>query len=398
MDITVIVGVLVLLIVLAIVFFLVFQKQKRHRQWLEARIDYLEDRMDQLEYMERHIGEKAYVVEEEVDVTKEEYVSINVFYGTDRKETGNIEPKDFFGNQRDELVFGECEVSIPRDHRIGELESPSWRKFQFEEDPTKHIVLLKVSPRSAEEFFSDLRSHIDNSKGKKQAFVFIHGYNVTFEDAARRTAQMAYDLGFDGAPIFFSWPSQGEAAAYTVDEANEEWAVPHLKVFLTEVSTRAGADTIYLIAHSMGTHALSAALRQIANTGPRTQLFKEVVLAAPDIDAEVFKRDILPEIRPTAGRITLYASSKDKALQASKKVHGNPRAGQSELDNMVIAPGLDTIDATEVDTSFWGHSYYAENRSVISDIYWLIVTGNPPWQRQLLEKNHNGQKYWTFRP
>ena len=53
---------------------------------------------------------------------------------------------------------------------------------------------------------------------RDDAFLFIHGYNVTFEGAARRTAQMAYDLGFNGAAVFYSWPSQGTPTAYTIDE------------------------------------------------------------------------------------------------------------------------------------------------------------------------------------
>ncbi|MFZ2407417.1 MAG: alpha/beta fold hydrolase [Methylobacter sp.] len=256
---------------------------------------------------------------------------------------------------------------------------------------------MEVNPQPEQDFFSSLRSQIKNSK-EKQAFVFVHGYNVSFEDAARRTAQMAYDLGFDGAPIFFSWPSQDKTAAYTVDEANQEWAVPHLKTFLTGVSSRTGAKKIYLIAHSMGTRALSAALREMANERPNHRLFKEVVLAAPDIDAEVFQRDIFPKIQPLAGRITLYASSKDKALQASKLVHAYSRAGESEINRLVIAPGLDTVDASLVDTSFLGHSYYADNRSVISDLYYLLSNGNPPGQRNLLEKNRKSQKYWAFKP
>jgi esterase/lipase superfamily enzyme len=56
-----------------------------------------------------------------------------------------------------------------------------------------------------------------NKSGKKSAFIFVHGYNVTFEDAARRTAQMSYDLSFDGAPVFYSWPSQGSLGDYLKD-------------------------------------------------------------------------------------------------------------------------------------------------------------------------------------
>ena len=34
----------------------------------------------------------------------------------------------------------------------------------------------------------------------------------------RRTAQIAYDLKFEGAPIVYSWPSQEGLLSYTVDE------------------------------------------------------------------------------------------------------------------------------------------------------------------------------------
>lgn len=148
----------------------------------------------------------------------------------------------------------------------------------------------------------------------------------------------------------------------------------------------------------MGTRTLSRALLEIANEKPNNKLFKEIVLAAPDIDADVFQRDILPKMQPVASRITLYASSRDKALQASKEVHGYPRAGESETNSLVIAPGLDTVDASLVDTSFTGHSYFAENRSVISDIYYLFQNGNPPDQRNLLKKSRKGLKYWAFKP
>lgn len=328
----------------------------------------------------------------------DDFISVKVFYGTDRATKELTSPKQFFGSQRGSMHFGTCEVSIPFTHKMGDIESPLWYKLQFREDPIAHVVLLDINPHKSEaDFFFDLSKQIKASTGKK-ALVFIHGYNVSFADAARRTAQMAYDLNFDGAPIFFSWPSQDETASYTIDEANEEWAIPHLKAFLADLSSRTGAKTIYLVAHSMGTRTLSAALREIANENRDKKLFQEVVLAAPDIDAEVFQRDVLPKIQPVASRITLYASSRDKALQASKEVHGYPRAGESDINSLVIAPGLDTIDATYVDTSFIGHSYYADNRSVISDIFYLFQSGNAPAERNLLVKDRNGLRYWAFKP
>ncbi len=320
-----------------------------------------------------------------------------VFYGTDRKASGMMQPKKFYGNERGELQLGFCEVSIPPDHKMGELEAPKWWKLEFSENPNKHIVLLKVQELSKDSFFTELRSQIDKVSDK-EAFVFIHGYNVTFEDAARRTAQMSYDLGFGGAPIFYSWPSQGEIADYTVDENNIDWTAPHLKEFLSMVAAESGAQKVHLIAHSMGNRAMTDALQVIVNERRLggSPMFNQVVLAAPDIDAEIFKRDIAPRIQKVAERVTLYASSNDKALLVSKRIHGAPRAGDVE-SGIITLPGIDTIDASLVDTSLVGHSYYGDNRSIISDMCLLLNLKLPPDRRNLLPKDVEGGRYWAVK-
>jgi esterase/lipase superfamily enzyme len=229
------------------------------------------------------------------------------------------------------------------------------------------------------------------------AFLFVHGYNVTFEDAARRTAQISYDLAFEGAPIFYSWPSQGNTSAYTVDEQNIEWAQANLRGFLEDFFTRSDAQNVYLIAHSMGNRALTRAVASLLTDKPSLRgRLKEVILTAPDIDADVFKRDIAPALIATGRPVTLYASSKDLALIASKKVHGYSRAGESGSE-LVVLSGIETIDATNIDTSLLGHSYYAENRSVLSDMFYLIRNGQRADQRFGLHGiDTKAGRYWEF--
>ena len=256
-----------------------------------------------------------------------------------RPEVAVRDIQRMYGNDRNEgeMELGTCQVSIPKDHQVGEMESPSVLRLEFVEDPQRHIVLQDVRLAAVEAFYGDLRACVEKSAGR-QAFVFIHGYNVGFEAAARRTAQIAYDLKFDGAPIFYSWPSQEGLLAYTVDENTVAWTVPHLKEFLLGVAKRSGARSVHLIAHSMGNRALTSALRELSlelkNDCPR---FHEVVLTAPDIDADVFRRDLAPAIVGIADRVTLYASSNDEALAASKAIHGYCRAGESG-EHMVIVP------------------------------------------------------------
>ena len=313
------------------------------------------------------------------------YAVVKVFYATDRKKTESSKPAELFGRDRGTLTYGTCQVSIPRDHRIGELEAPSIWRLEFREDPERHVVLLQVAPQDKNAFFADMANRVRTSTGKK-LLLFVHGYNVTFADAARRTAQMSYDLAFDGAPVFYSWPSQGELQDYLVDETNVEWTQEDLAGFLTDIATRTKAESIYLIAHSMGNRALARAFATIAAERPELRgKFKEVILTAPDIDADVFKRDIAPHIAGVGHPVTLYASAADKALIASKKVHGYPRAGDAG-DGLILLPGVETIDATQVDTDFLGHSYYGESTSVIADLFFLIHQDKRPPQRGGLQE------------
>jgi len=90
--------------------------------------------------------------------------------------------------------------------------------------------------------------------------------------------------------------------------------------------------------------------------------------------------EILPALHESASHFTLYSSKSDRALKASRWLHGYSRAGYAGND-IVIAPGLDTIDATSVSTDFLGHSYYGSSRTVISDFFLLINHGLPPIER-----------------
>jgi esterase/lipase superfamily enzyme len=325
------------------------------------------------------------------------YATVNVFYATDRKSNAAQPPSQRFGGERGEIEYGTAKVSIPRNHKMGALESPSILRLEFRADPEKHVVLLGLESMDAGAYFQNVAAQVKRST-QKSAFVFVHGYNVTFEDAARRTAQISYDLGFDGAPVFYSWPSQGEVAKYTVDETNIAWSTPHLERFLGEFAQRSNADRIFLIGHSMGTRGLTQAYLSLLASRPAVgKKFVEIILAAPDIDAAVFKRDIAPAMLAGAGKVTLYASSEDVPLKASKAIHGYPRAGESGAD-LVIIQGMESIDATGFGTDFLNHSYAVENRSILSDMFYIVRNGFRAQQRAGLQPFPMGAPtHWRFR-
>jgi len=307
------------------------------------------------------------------------YTAVKIFFATDREATSATEPRRVFSGERapdGALRFGTCNVSIPAKHAKGKLEAP-WFLRSYWEDPGRHVVLLRVDPMAGQDFFAAVR------RDGKQALLFIHGYNVTFEDAARRTAQIAWDLNYAGTPILYSWPSRGSPALYSADEASVEWSAAHLKTFLCDLAERGGLTDLHVIAHSMGNRALTTALRLLGLESAPVHHVREVILTAPDVDSGLF-RQMGADIVKTPRRITLYASQDDLALQASKKFHKYARAGDSG-DGIVILPGIDSVDATGADTSFLGHSYFGSVRSIISDVYYALG-GLPAAQRSDLRE------------
>ncbi|MDO8047335.1 alpha/beta fold hydrolase [Janthinobacterium sp. SUN211] len=331
------------------------------------------------------------------------YAVVKVYFATDRQRDVGKPPAQRFSGERNimggngPLSYGSCDVSIPRDHRMGQLESPSLWRLEFRDDPAKHVVLLSAEVQDRGNFFAALKTQIRASAGKS-AFIFVHGYNMSFEDAARRTGQMAYDLGFDGAPVFYSWPSRGEVAGYTIDENNIEWSTPHLASFLADFLASTEAAQVYLVGHSMGSRGLARAVADLLAAQPQlAQKITEIILSAPDIDAAIFKHDIAPKLAAARNPVTLYASSQDLALAASKAVHGYPRAGDSGAGMLIVA-GVETIDATGVDTSFMKHSYFAEKRSALSDMFYLIRNQARADQRFLDPVDTVAGRYWTFKP
>lgn len=327
--------------------------------------------------------------------------TVRVFYGTNRAPTGEPKPAEFYGTERGELEVGYLDVSIPEIHQEGELETRSrWFMFSYEIDPSarrRYVLLNKVTPLSSGSFVKALQGHIKASPSP-DVFVFVHGFNSSFEDAARRTAQLAYDLDFDGTPVLYSWPSQGSTTAYTVDEAAVGISSRKLAGFLATLVDHSGAQRIHLIAHSMGNRALIESLETyLAKRAPaeRKQVFGQIVFTAPDVDRDYFFETIAA-LRESAARVTLYASDNDLALKTSQKIHGAPRAGLAGA-GIILLPWLDTIDMSAVQADMLGHNYYAADAGAIYDLFRMLWRDDSPAQRcGMVDRLQSDLHVWRF--
>ncbi len=289
-----------------------------------------------------------------------------------------------FASQRDALGrirYGFCVVTIPPSHVEGNLEEPL---LGLERD-TEHVKLQRTELRDEQAFFDEVRNVVHrNAPSPQDCLVFVHGYNVTFEKAARRTAQIHFDLKFPGVPMFFSWPSRGNPAEYSWDrEEVEQRSYRDIQRFLVDVARRTGAPRVHVLAHSMGAEAVTKAIRELGEEG---RIFDQVILAAPDVDRRVFHDEIAPQLSRHARRTTLYCSKNDRALFLSRYWNSwgdpAPRAGDS-TDGPLLAVGTDTIDASTIRTDLLGHSYYGDCVPLLQDVGLLLREGLSPGQRKL---------------
>jgi len=321
---------------------------------------------------------------------------VEVFYATDREPSTS--PGVYYGTERGSLAYGIAGVGIPPHHELGRHEAPSVFKFEWSPDERKHITVNEITPLGQEAFVRLLEQKINLAPGGK-LLVFVHGYNVEFAEALRLLAQFSTDLKFEGPVLLFSWPSQGGVTGYTVDETNAEWAQPHLVQLLDDLLDDTSAQRIYLVAHSMGSRTATRAFIALAGDRPLSSIapIREMILVAPDIDADLFRADIAPRLASNGIHATLYASSGDRALMASKAFHGHARAGDSG-EGMVVVDGVETVDASAASGGLIGHSYFAEDRRIMEDIFGILQTGQRADGRFGLEAvNSANGRYWTFR-
>ena len=249
---------------------------------------------------------------------------------------------------------------------------------------------------------------------RKEIVLFVHGYANAFADAAFSMADLCHFFGRELVCGIFTWPaggSRGLMAGYNVDRESSEFAVQHLKQALRLIAQTPGVERIHLMAHSRGTDVVASALRELnieayaagESVADRFKL-KNVVLLAPDIDADVAAMKIFgvisdpdlaygaaPQPRKVfAGpglHITSYVSWGDKALTLSEFIYGSlQRLGRVQLERLTpehaakavrLAYLLDFIEV-KATPGFLGHSYFTSDPAVSSDLVALIRYGLAP--------------------
>jgi esterase/lipase superfamily enzyme len=337
---------------------------------------------------------------------------VPVFYGTDRQQSATPSRIDYGSDRGKQLRLGQALVTIPKSHEVPQVERPWVYRVPFTaielyrepEDPNRHFTMKDIKELTREQLIALVQKRLESSHDyKDHALIFVHGFNTSFDNAVYRTAQIAYDLKFDGAPFVYSWPSKGTLGFqdYSYDRESAGQAEPYLRDFLELVARETGAKSISVIAHSMGNQLLLPVLRDLKRMAPPGVQISQVILAAPDVDRDNFEF-LAKEIQGVSRGVTMFSAANDWALNASKRFWGGvPRAGDVPPDGPLVVPGLDTIDVTAINTDLLSlnHSGYAEKTAILNDIQLLIQTGERPPEKRIpiLQKVDTARgAYWRY--
>lgn len=291
--------------------------------------------------------------------------TVDMMVATTRQPTDK--PGELYSGERGTAIsLNDIVVSIPPDknRKIGEVQWPS----HVPAKPEKEFAVLKIgkvaSERNIFEWFGK------NRNAKRQVVIFVHGFNNTYSDAVFRFAQIIHDSGTDAAPILFTWPSRGNVFDYLYDKESTNFSRRALEDLILQSAKSPDVGEVTILAHSMGSWLTAEALRGVAMRNKTIPAkVKNVILASPDIDIDVFRRQMI-EMGPQRPHFTIFSSTRDKALQVSRWLSGGVnRVGG--FDASPYAADMAKLGITVVDTSSvkpddaLGHNTFADNRDMV---------------------------------
>lgn len=301
---------------------------------------------------------------------------VDVLVATTRRPTET--PGVLFSGERGkEPAVTEITVSIPPDasRDVGQVQWPS----KLPANPAKEFATVAVTPMTPQSAQGWLKGHLPKSR---RVMVFVHGFNNRYEDAVYRFAQIVHDSKADVAPVLFTWPSRGSIFAYNYDKESTNYSRDALEMMLSRLANAPNVGEITVMAHSMGSWLTVEALRQMAiRKGRVAPKIKNVILASPDLDVDVFGRQ-LAEIGPKRPQFTLFVSQDDRALSLSRRISGNiDRLGQVDP---TVEPyrtefekaGIVVLDLTKLKGGdSLNHGKFAESPEVVQLIGNRLIAG-----------------------
>lgn len=310
-----------------------------------------------------------------VDVGSEPGAKVDLLAATTRAPSD--QPGVVFSGERgDSLSFTNIVVNIPPNRDVGSIQWPQ----RLPPDPARDFTVTRVDPldkAGAIQWYRNLPGQ------RRRMLIFVHGFNTPFDAAVFRLAQFVHDTRADLVPVLFSWPSRGRATEYIYDRESTNFSRSDLAYVLATTAASPKVDEVVLLAHSMGAWLAMEALRDLAlKQGRVPPKISNVVLASPDLDIDVFERQMV-ELGPKRPQFTIFVSQNDSALGLSRFLAGSvQRVGAVDLSNpdyaarLERARGITVLDLTALQGGdSLNHTKFATQPDIVRLIGDRMVAG-----------------------
>lgn len=286
---------------------------------------------------------------------------VPIYVTTMRARSGNL-ALPYSAERAKELNFARFEIGIPGSHVVGKVESTSRTP-----DPARNFVALSYQPYDdKQQFVAALDAALmKRPANEREIFIFVHGYNNNFADSIFRNAQIIHDYHVKAVALHYAWPSGGSLPLYVYDRDSAVYSRDGLADTI-EIAARTKASRVVLVGHSMGSYVVMEAFRSLALSGRGKYLDRldGVILAAPDIDIDLFQSQV-KDIGNLPNPFTILVSRRDRALSASGRLTGgHPRVGSG-----ADIPALQEADIVVLDTSNLdggSHGVFASSRTLMA--------------------------------
>ena len=239
-------------------------------------------------------------------------------------------------------------IGVPPGHEPGRVERPTFGS----EDPQKHFVVRNRRGLNETAFFSELASHISGRIGSnRDVLLYVHGFNTSYDEARFRLAQIVDDGRFGGVAALYTWPAAGSLLDYGAAKESATIARDALSTLLHRLSEVPDVGRVHILAHSMGAWLAMEALRENAISGSPDLNGKlgDVMLAAPDIDLNVFRQQLA---RLDPSHVFILVASNDRALSLSRTLAGDrQRLGALDPNNPSDRAALEELGVKAYDLS-----------------------------------------------
>jgi len=275
--------------------------------------------------------------------------------------------------------FSLQQIGVPPGHQPGKVERPAFGS----ENPQEHFVVMNRRGIDETEFYAELASHLSGRVGSnRDILLYVHGFNVSYDEARFRLAQIADDGRFGGVAVLYTWPATGSLLDYGAAKENATAARDALTNLIHRLGDVPDVGRVHILAHSMGAWLAMEALRENAISGSPDLNGKlgDVMLAAPDIDLKVFRQQ-LARLDPT--HVCVLVSSNDRALSISRSLAGDrPRLGGLNPSNPADRAALEDLgvkayDLSKESTELIGHGTYADAPQAVRTIGSQITEQRP---------------------